>query len=214
MSEKFDFSHSRHKYNVSPSQLFSTPPPSSISSARPRVPSPSSTLPTMPTTNPTYQLVPASDPARPIDDDATSSSPTTRLLVSPSIHAASFHTPLQGTHTLTIHPTLLVRLIALALLSSSFTLLVSEGAFRSVPALFFVSLAVTRTIFAIAFPAPRTARWRGSRGINAAVDAGLVVVLLVTTIVAFGKRNWSRASPEYRWQAGNEPGCIVTWVAT
>lgn len=167
----------------------------------------------MPATNPTYHLVPASDPARPIDDDATSSSPTTRL-VSPSIHAASFYTPPKGTHTLTIHPTLLVRLIALALLSSAFTLLASEGAFRSVPALFFVSFAITRTILAIAFPAPRTARWRGSRGINAAVDAGFVVALLVTTIVAFGNRNWSRASPEYRWQAGNEPGCIVAWVAT
>lgn len=169
----------------------------------------------MPATNPTYHLVPASDPPPPIDDDATNSSPTTRL-VSPSIRAASFHTPPKGTHThtLTIHPTLLLRLIVLALLSGAFTLLASEGAFRSVPALSFVSFAITRTILAIAFPAPRTARWRGSRGINAAVDAGLVVALLVTTIVAFGNRNWSRASPEYRWQAGNEPGCIVAWVAT
>ncbi|OBT78673.1 hypothetical protein VF21_02359 [Pseudogymnoascus sp. 05NY08] len=230
MSEKFDLSHSTYKYNISPSQLLSTPPPSSISSTRtrPRVPNPSPTPPTMSATNPTYHLVPAFDcpPSIVDDDDAASSPPTTRL-ISPSIHAASLHTPPKATHahththshTLIIYPTLLLRVIVLALLSASIALFafrgedggrfIPESGFNTVPTLIFLSFASLRTGLAIAFPVSRTARWRGIRGLSAAVDAGLLVALLATTIEASKNRNWSR-----EWEGANKPAFIVAWVAT
>ena len=49
----------------------------------------------------------------------------------------------------------------------------------------------------------------GVRGLNAAVDAGLVAALLATTIVASRHRNWSQP-----WEWANKQGFIVAWVAT
>ncbi|KFY50560.1 hypothetical protein V496_09304 [Pseudogymnoascus sp. VKM F-4515 (FW-2607)] len=235
MSEKFELSHSPYKYNISPAQLLSTPPPSSISSTRTpsRVPNPSPTRPappapptppTMPATNPTYHLVHAFDSPSIVDDDDASSPPPTARLIKPSFHTASVHTPQKGTHTLTtIYPTLLLRVIVLALLSASIALFsikgeelpasvvysIPGGPFHTVPTLIFLSFAAVRTGVAIGFPVSRTARWMGARGLNAAVDAGLLAALLATTIVASDHRDWSR-----QWEGANKPAFIIAWVAT
>ncbi|OBT69289.1 hypothetical protein VE03_01957 [Pseudogymnoascus sp. 23342-1-I1] len=248
MSEKFDLSHSTYKYNISPSQLLSKPPPlpppppppssNPSTRTRPRDPNPSPTPPIMPVTDPTYHLVPAFDsPSSIVDDDDAASFPATTRLINPSmdaasIHAASLHTPPKATHThtLTIYPTLLLRLIVLALLSACIALFafrdeegrikglivgegpfhsVAEGGFHTIPVLIFLPLAALRTCITIAFPVSRTARWTGVRGLNAAVDAGLVAALLATTIVASRDRNWSQP-----WEWANKQGFVVAWIAT
>ena len=47
------------------------------------------------------------------------------------------------------------------------------------------------------------------RGLNAAVDVGLVTALLVTTIEASKGRDWS-----HYWKGGHKEGFIIAWVVT
>jgi hypothetical protein len=93
--------------------------------------------------------------------------------------------------------------------SASVGFFTPESAFHTVPTLIFLSFAALRTGLAIAFPVSRTARWRGARGLNAAVDAGFLAALLATTIEASKNRNWSQ-----QWEGANKPAFIVAWVAT
>jgi hypothetical protein len=178
--------------------------------------------------NPTYHPVPAFDspPSITDNDDTASFAPTARL-ISPSRHATSLHTPLKAAFT--IHPTHLLRVVVLCLLSASVTLFAfrseasrakglvvsgdgprkqTEGNFGTIPALVFLSLATLRTFLAIAFPVSRTtARWIGARGLNAAVDVALVTAMTAATILPTKRRNWSLP-----WEWAHKQGFIVSWV--
>ncbi|OBT99609.1 hypothetical protein VE01_02850 [Pseudogymnoascus verrucosus] len=229
-SQKYDISPMAFKYDIAPRQFKPTlPPTQSYLPTRPSSTPPSTTLPSSystatsntlftksppfipmattteeppATTTTTFHRVPSSDPRPSTDSDADSLSTNARLIRPTSHHTAQ---P-DYTHTYTIYPTTLFRLVALILLIVSVALYASKGAHRAVPAILFISLAFLRILIGFIYHTSRAARWRGGRGVNLAVDFALVAGLAGSIGGAF-------AVDLSYWGHTNIAASILGWVA-